>query len=176
MQDFHGFSVSVSWLHERAQANDDERAPDVWTRWVKAGVIPQWPTGETLDRAGRLRRYEAEETVVSEAFRSETFERYAHSCAMTGIQKDPLLDLAHILPRSQRPDLAEDPENVLVLNSLHHRAFDAALFAIDSHYRIRTSPAFEPAHPFLQETIIEREGDPITLPPAFRYRLRSWRN
>jgi len=158
-------SVPVAWLHDRARMNDNERAPDVWTQWAETGDVAQWPTGETLDQSGRVRRYETSKTVVSDAFRDDAFDRYGHACTMTGIRDDDLLDLAHILPRSQHPDLAEHPENVLVLNTLHHRAFDAALFTIDSDYRVRTSPSFDPAHPFLRETITERAGDQLSFPP-----------
>ena len=56
------------------------------------------------------------------------------------------------------------------MNSLHHRAFDAALFTIDSDYRIRASPSFDPAHPFLRETIVEREGRQIAFPADVRVR------
>lgn len=158
-------SVPVSWLHNRAQRNGNKGAPDVWKDWVRTGEVRQWPTGEQLDRsAGQSRRYENEETAVSKAFRTKTFERYGNACTITGIGEEPLLDLAHILPRNERPDLAEHPENVIVLNSLHHRAFDARLFTLDSDYRIRVSPAFDPAHPFLRETLVERENQQLTLP------------
>ncbi|WP_135304830.1 HNH endonuclease [Haloarcula amylovorans] len=163
-------SVPVTWLHDRAQLNDDNHAPDVWTRWVETGDVAQWPTGETLDQTGRIRRYETSETIVSDAFRDNAFDRYGHACTMTGIQEADLLNLAHVLPRSQHPDLAEHPENVLVLNALHHRAFDAALFTIDSDYRIRTSPSFDPAHPFLRETILNRDGEQLAFPPEARVR------
>jgi hypothetical protein len=89
---------------------------------------------------------------------------------MTGIREEDLLDLAHILPRGQHPDLAEHPENVPVLNSLHHRAFDAALFTIDSDHRIRTTPSFDPAHPFLRETVSNREGQRLSSPPDVNVR------
>jgi predicted restriction endonuclease len=172
-------AVPVTWLHERAQQNGDSAAPDVWQHWVQTREVAQWPTGETLDQSGRIRRYETSETVVSDVFREETFDRYDHACTMTGIREDDLLDLAHILPRSQHPDLAEHPENVIVLNSLHHRAFDAALFTIDSDYRIRASPSFDPAHPFLRETILSREGEQLAFPsgaqvqPSFREELNT---
>ena len=163
-------AVPVTWLHDRAQQNDDSAAPDVWQQWVQTGEIIQWPTGEPLDQSGRIRRYETAEITVSNGFRADTLERYGHKCTLTGIQEDALLDLAHVLPRSQHPDLAEHPENVLVLNSLHHRAFDAALFTIDSDYRIRTSPSFDPAHPFLRETILNRQGDQLSFPPTVEIR------
>ncbi|WP_336339530.1 HNH endonuclease [Haloarcula brevis] len=164
-------SVPVSWLHDRVRTNSSENAPEVWKQWVRSGEIKQWPTGELLDSVGgTIRRYEQTEVAVSDTFRTETFERYEQACTLTGIQEEALLDLAHVLPRSQRPELAEHPENVFVLNSLHHRAFDAALFTVDSEYRIRTSPSFEPAHPFLRETITEKEGEPIVFPPEVQVR------
>ncbi|WP_410767513.1 HNH endonuclease [Haloferax sp. DFSO60] len=164
-------SVPVSWLHNRARTNSSENAPDVWKQWVRTGDVKQWPTGELLDSVGgTIRRYEQPEVVVSEAFRAETFERYGQACTLTGIREAALLDLAHVLPRSQRPELAEHPENVFVLNSLHHRAFDAHLFTIDNDHKIRTSPSFEPAHPFLRETIAEREDEQIVFPPSAEIR------
>lgn len=164
-------SVPVSWLHDRVRTHGNENAPDVWNEWVRSGEARQWPTGEYLEGTrGRSRRYEIEETAVSEAFRTDAFERYEHACTITNIEEETLLDLAHILPRSERPDLAEHPENVVVLNSLHHRAFDAGLFTIDSDYRIRVSPAFDPGHPFLRETIVERERESVELPRAGRLR------
>jgi hypothetical protein len=163
-------TVPVTWLHERALQNDGSTAPDVWRQWVQTGKVDQWPTGEPLDQSGRVHRYETSEIRVSDAFRADTLDRYGHECALTGIQEGAVLDLAHILPRSQRPDLAEHPENVLVLSSLHHRAFDAALFTIDSDYRIRTSPSFDPTHPFLRETILDRHGEQLAFPPDAQIR------
>jgi predicted restriction endonuclease len=152
--------------------NGNASAPEVWKEWVRSGSTRQWPTGERLDSqtAGRSRRYEVEEISVSESFRTETFERYGYACTITGIEEEPLLDLAHILPRSDRPDLVEHPENVLVLNTLHHRAFDAGLFTLDTEYRIRVSPSFDPGHPFLKETITEQQGSQLSLPPDIRLR------
>lgn len=151
--------------------NSSESTPEVWKKWVRTGEVQQWPTGESLDSiGGNTRRYERQKVAVSDAFRTETFERYDCACTMTGIEEEPLLDLTHVLSRSKRPDLAEHPENVFVLNSLHHRAFDANLFTIDSDCRIHASPSFDPAHPFLRQTIIERQGKQLSLPPGVRVR------
>lgn len=158
-------SINVGWLHERAQTNSDEQAPLTWRQWVTSGIAQTWPAGEQLDTTdGTLRRYEQREVLVSDAFRDETLARYGHACSMTGIRAEPLLELAHVLPRSQHPELAEHPENVLILNTLHHRAFDANLFTVDTDHRIRASPSFEPGHPFLRETIVERQGERVSLP------------
>ena len=57
-----------------------------------------------------------------------------------------------------------------MLNSLNHRAFDAHLFTIDSDYRIRASPSFDPAHPFLRQTIIDRQGESLLFPTGVQPR------
>lgn len=162
-------TVSPTWLHDRVKSNSDERAPEVWKNWVTTGEVQQWPTGEIVnDNKGRHRRYEREEVTVSPQFRSEVLDRYQNRCAITGIEESSLLDLAHVLPRSDYPEYAEEPKNALVLNPLHHRAFDAELFTFDSSHRIRVSPSFEPGHPFLRESIVERQGEQVQLPPNAR--------
>lgn len=162
-------TVSPAWLHGRAKSNSDELAPEVWNHWVRTGEVKQWPTGEIVnDTGGRHRRYGREEVTVSPQFRSEVLDRYQNRCTITGIQQSSLLDLAHVLPRSEYPEYAEDPENVLVTNPLHHRAFDADLFTFDSDHRIRASPSFDPGHPFLRESIVERQDERISLPPNAR--------
>lgn len=164
-------TVAPTWLHDRVRSNNDERAPEVWRDWVSTGEIRQWPTGEIVNEtAGRHRRYEREEIAVSPQFRSEILERYQNQCAITGIDQPSLIDIAHVLSRSDHPEYAEDPKNVVVLNPLHHRAFDAGLFTLDSNCRIRASPSFDPGHPFLRESIVERQGKQIALPPNARIR------
>lgn len=59
-------------------------------------------------------------------------------------------------------------KNVLVMNVLHHRAFDAGLFTFDVDHRVRTSPSFDPGHPFLRESLIERQSKQIELPHNVR--------
>ena len=163
--------IPVEWIHRRAQHGVDQDAPKVWQNWVETGTVSQWPMGiESEQNQGQLRQYEATEVAISQKFHNEIFDVYQSTCALTGIQQETLLDLAHILPRSQYPELAEHPENALVLNSLHHRAFDARLFTIDTEYRIRPNPGFEPGHPFLKETIIDNEGDKLSLPERARIR------
>lgn len=76
------------------------------------------------------------------------------------------------------------PKKISVWNSPNHRAFDASLFTINSDYRIRPSPPFDPTRSFLHETILERDGEQLSrLPdaqvrPSFLEELNiglSWR-
>lgn len=164
--------VPVPWLHHRARSSVDGDAPEAWREWVETGTARIWPLGESFDdTSGQARRYEQRRVTVSDAFRERVFERYDERCAVTGIEGADLLDLAHVLPRSERPDLAESPENVLVLNALHHRAFDRHPFTIDREYRLRVNPTFDPGHPFLRETVIERAGEQVSMPVETRLRL-----
>ncbi len=163
--------VPVEWLHNRSQRSDEaeDMAPPEWTKWEKEGVISRWPLGDRIDdTTGYRRRVEREETVVSAQFRDDTLARFDHSCVVTGIGESAVLDVAHILSRSDHPELVEDDSNVLVMNSLHHRAFDADLFTLDSEMEIRVNPAFDPGHPFLRETILKREREEVSLPTAAR--------
>jgi hypothetical protein len=152
--------VPVSWLHQRAQRQTETDAPDEWTEWVQEGIVSRWPLGDEVDdTTGYRRRGEREETVISSQFREDTLARYDHRCAVTGIGASAVLDVAHVLPRSEHPELIEDPANVLMVNALDHRAFDADLFTIASDRCLRVNPQFDPGHPFLQETIVERAGN-----------------
>jgi hypothetical protein len=158
--------VPVEWLHKRAKQHSDDQAPDEWTEWVEDGIVSRWPLGDRIEETtGHRRRVEREEAVISGQFRDDTLDRYGRSCVVTGIGEVSVLDVAHVLPRSDHPDLVEDEENVLVMNALHHRAFDADLFTIDTESRLRTNPAFDPGHPILRETIVERAGQEVVLPP-----------
>lgn len=158
--------VPVSWLHERATHHSDASAPPEWQDWVTDGVITRWPLGDRItDTSGYQRHIERNEAIVSGQFRDDALTRFKNQCALTGIDESAVLDIAHVLSRSDYPDLVEDTENILVLNALHHRAFDADLFTLTDTQQLRVNPAFNPGHPFLQETIIARDGDQITLPP-----------
>lgn len=62
-------------------------------------------------------------------FRFRVSQRYGPRCAVCDLDIPELLDAAHIRPINERGSY--DPRNGLVLCSLHHRAFDARLFAIE---------------------------------------------
>jgi hypothetical protein len=157
--------VPVSWLHERAERHSDASAPSEWTEWTSSGVISRWPLGDRIeDTSGHRRRIERAEAVVSGQFRDDMLARFEHQCVVTGIGETAVLDLAHVLARSDRPDLVGDEANVLVMNSLHHRAFDADLFTLSDSQRLVVNPEFDPGHPFLRQTILGRAGEEITLP------------
>lgn len=164
-------TVPTAWIHDRAKSGDDSAAPEEWRDWVQDGTAACWSESQAIPEDSPEefynRRYilEREEIRVSPEFRAATLERYKHRCIATGIEHHSLLDLAHILPRSEYPEYASHPENVFVLNPLHHRAFDADLFTLDGDFRVHVQPRFSPEHPLLQETLVEADGEQIEVPP-----------
>ena len=64
-----------------------------------------------------------------QAFRSAVLERQGAFCAVCDIAVAAALDAAHVIPKGS--DGSDDARNGLALCVLHHRLFDAGLFAID---------------------------------------------
>jgi hypothetical protein len=62
-------------------------------------------------------------------FNFRVFQRYGPQCAVCGIDIPELLDSAHLIPISENGN--DDARNGLVLCAIHHRAFDAVLFAFN---------------------------------------------
>lgn len=104
-------------------------------------------------------RYEAPQSV-----RVEALKRYNKACLLTGIDHAKLLDAAHILPRNKRPDIGRDPENVLVLNKLHHAAFDNNLFTVTPDHTIHVNPTISTQNSMLDELLLQKDGTTLTIP------------
>ena len=110
------------------------------------------------------------------AFRIGILDRYGHTCPVSGVDHDRLLDVAHVLPWSDFPEYRTEPSNILLLSKTHHAAFDAGLFTLDGSCRLRVSPEFETESELLQQTLLDRAGERIELPvdtAAMSGRLRE---
>jgi putative restriction endonuclease len=62
-------------------------------------------------------------------FQFSVLKRYGPRCAVCDVGIVDVLDAAHIVSKRERG--VDDPRNGLVLCALHHRAYDAGLFAIE---------------------------------------------
>jgi hypothetical protein len=98
---------------------------------------------------------------ISESFKRAVYERYSHRCAVTEIAHRSLLTVSHVLPRADRPDIAEDHGNVLLLNWTHHFAFDAELWTFDEAGRLWVNPDYDPDDHWMEATLSARHGDRI---------------
>jgi len=173
-------AVRVEWIHERATNDPTLSPPDVWVQWVDDGTLQQWnqkdlpkteSTDVTPDNDGPPsdvgiveRRYERIDRSVSKQFRKGVWARYKGKCPLTGIEYAKLLEVAHVLPRSKYPELAEHPGNALLMNVLHHRAFDAGLFTFDETGIIRVDPAFKTDNEHLKKMFVNLDGETLAMP------------
>jgi putative restriction endonuclease len=101
---------------------------------------------------------------VDPEFRATVISRHGRTCPVSGVDHPGLLDVAHVLSWSEYPEHRADLSNVLALSKTHHAAFDRELFTIDVDYRLRVNPDFETQSDVLQETIIDRAGERISVP------------
>lgn len=106
-----------------------------------------------------------ETTRVPPSLRVEALQRYGKTCAITDVDSPRLLDAAHILPRDTHQEYGRDPSNILILNKLHHTAFDNHVFTIDTDYRILLNPDFTTGSELLTDYLLEREHTQIFVPP-----------
>jgi len=106
------------------------------------------PPAITIDYLGHELPEGRERVVITavranqDYFRNALMENYAGRCCLTGISHPQLLVASHIKPWSASNAATErlTPENGLLLNALHDRAFDQGLITIDQALKIRVSP------------------------------------
>ncbi|HYY17005.1 MAG TPA: HNH endonuclease, partial [Gammaproteobacteria bacterium] len=73
-------------------------------------------------------------------FKFLVLQRYGVRCAVCDLRVLEVLDAAHLRPKQAQG--SDDPRNGLVLCAVHHRAFDAGLFAIEPQtLRIHCRPS-----------------------------------
>lgn len=111
------------------------------------------------DTAGRTVTQTRAGVRVSESFKEGVYERFDSRCAVTDISHRRLLTVSHVLDRADRPDIAEDPENVLLLNWTHHFAFDVGLWTFDEAGRLWVDPDYRPDDTWMHESLRARHGE-----------------
>jgi putative restriction endonuclease len=161
----------ANWLRSMGlvEKRDREHAlTDEGHRFVGSAVEEwadtEWTTGDAADHSAGTYETVAHARAVDPEFRATVLSRYERTCPVSGVDHPGLLDVAHVLPWSEYPDYRADPSNVLALSKTHHAAFDRALFTIDRDYELRVNPEFETESDLLERTIVDRAGEPVSLP------------
>jgi putative restriction endonuclease len=162
----------VNWLRSMGlvEKHGDEYAlTDYGLQFVESAVA-EWADSDwspSVSDAGMCAgTYEA--TVharsVDPEFRATVLSRHERTCPVSGVDHPGLLYVAHVLSWSEYPAHRADLSNVLALSKTHHAAFDRELFTIDQEYRLCVNPEFETESDVLQRTVIERDGERISVP------------
>lgn len=162
------FSQILQQLRDRGEIDFlGEGTYDI--RALDAGKEASGDAGEAA--AGETPTYETSEyrTTVGarslpRAFRTAVLARYDHTCPVSGVDHDRLLDVAHVLSWSDHPERRGDLDNVLALSKTHHAAFDAGLFTLDADLRLRVSPEFDADSRILRRTLLDRDGERVDVP------------
>jgi putative restriction endonuclease len=161
----------VNWLRSMGlieKRSEEYALTDDGLQFV-ASAVEEWADSEwtpsVSDDGTRAGTYETtvRARLVDPEFRATVLSRHDRTCPVSGVDHPALLDVAHILSWSDYPDHRADLSNVLALSKTHHAAFDRELFTIDQDYRICVNPNFETQSDVLQRTIIDREGEPISI-------------
>lgn len=103
---------------------------------------------------------------MPQSVRIEALKRYNKACLLTDVDLPALLDVAHVVPRAERPSEVHNPENVMVLNKLHHEAFDRDLFTIDTDYRLRVDPALSTNSKLVNDSLVAADGEEVEFPES----------
>ena len=151
--DSNGIAEQSEDAFERLIANKDvATADDV--------RIPEGPTEAIYTRPMRL---------VQSFFRRAVMSSYRYKCSFCRLPISALLSASHIIPWSVSVELRADPRNGLCLCSLHDRAFDRGLIAIDSDLCLILSPRLRHKSPTAVHKIalLDLEGARIELPQRF---------
>ena len=130
-----------------------------------------------IDYLGRELPVGRERAVIATAranqtyFRNILLENYEHRCCVSGLAVDQLLVASHIKPWHEADPVTErlSPENGLLLDALHDKAFDKGLMTIDFDYRVVISPKV-PRDDAGQSLLWRYEGQQIKVPRRFKPR------
>ena len=117
---------------------------------------------------GEDRVVQATTRIGQRFFRAAVMSAYNEQCCITGLGIPQLLIASHIVPWRDDPANRTNPQNGLLLSSLHDRAFDAGLLTINDDMTVRVSrerPAS--AGEFFASAVSSYEGRQITLPEKF---------
>jgi hypothetical protein len=174
-------TVNLDWLYDFYESGTHDAAPEAWQEWIETGeVSPEIQYGDPLTESpadlprsppvifgdGDSSRTEITSTTtevrISDRFKAKVREAYDHRCVVSGIEKSELLTVSHVVGRAESKKDAQDEGNVLLMDWLHHYAFDAGYYTWDEEYRLQVNPDFEPASPLLQTSIVDREGEQFT--------------
>ncbi|WP_158298383.1 HNH endonuclease [Halorubrum sp. SD626R] len=153
--------------------NEEELAREAEFAWerLKAGIIvDEKPGTESTGTGGEVSTGETTSTTTQRIgqgdFRKQVRDRYDDTCVLCDVDEPGLLQAGHILDWSEFEDARGDPANGLLLCYTHHRAFDLNMFTLSRDYEIAVRPGLKTESVFINQTILNREGESVTFPNA----------
>lgn len=123
---------------------------------------PSSPEDRTgTDTAGTIADTYREQVQLSQSFREAVYDQFDSRSPLSGITQPALLTISHILDRADHPELAEDIQNVVLLDWNLHMAFDAGPWTFDESGRVWVNPDFDSSSDTPEAPLIDRHGEKI---------------
>lgn len=120
-----------------------------------------FPEGKTREAVTTVR-------INQQYFRNTLIENYGGRCCITGLREGELLVASHIKPWSEStPAERLAPDNGLLLNGLHDRAFDKGLITLDKDLRVVVSPRVPKSGDAENALLWSYEGREIARPSIY---------
>lgn len=119
---------------------------------------------------GKTRSATVEVRVNQARFRKSILVSYDATCCISGLQHERLVIASHIVPWREDKKNRLNPQNGLCLSALHDKAYDQGLITVMPDYTVRVSKELKKlAHnPFLNESLLRIDQQPIRLPERFK--------
>lgn len=117
---------------------------------------------------GKTKLREVKTRVNQNVFRQIVLANFNNKCAVTGFNNADFLIASHILPWSKNIENRLNPQNGLLLNSLHDKAFENGYLAIDNNYQILIcSELRKSKDKFVQDYFVPFHKKEMKLPERF---------
>ncbi|WP_347839256.1 HNH endonuclease [uncultured Draconibacterium sp.] len=91
---------------------------------------------------GKTKVREVKTRVNQKVFRDIVLANYQGSCTVTGFANPDFLIASHITPWAKDVENRLNPQNGLLLNNLHDKAFENGYLAVDKNYKILVCSEF----------------------------------
>lgn len=117
---------------------------------------------------GETKLREVKTRVNQAVFRQIVLVNYSGRCAITQLDRTSLLIASHIIPWAKDKENRLNPQNGILLNSLHDKAFENGFIAIDNQLRmIICTDWLKSSDPFITNCFNSYHKKEIEMPDRF---------
>ena len=158
-EEFNGKWDELSYVSEQLIANLQGKE----LSFESEDRLPNIPIGTTRELIIKQR-------INQNFFRKVILASYHNSCCITGLSNSELLVASHIKPWCESDEKEKtNPQNGLLLNSLHDKAFDKGFITITPDLSIKTSSHLSDIYngETIQKFFSEYSGRKIIMPEKF---------
>jgi putative restriction endonuclease len=122
-----------------------------------------------LPKEGKVREQIVKVRVNQNFFRKTCLAAYNNTCCITGLKDSSLLIAGHIRPWGLDEKNRLNPQNGIIINALHDKAFEAGLLTITPDFKIKVSSSLKKQHKevSVQDYFLKYDEQEIILPSKF---------